>query len=855
MLVSVEAVLIVAALIFSVGAETYNLLAVQGTVMAEEAGVILQQGTAGSSIIYADSTSAKVTVAPSSTRFYYPGGYNIAVGSHVSGSVPASVRTVDSDYFIVGSAVSSTSTLQHYPSGYSLLGSTTRVSGSLADLTSNDGAYMTFRSYSTVTNNLEDYVDQQSNVDGSADKGTHSNFTALQACDGIYDTLTEANTGGTSIPTYVGAGTGAGGTGNVVPTLPTGWQQNDIFLLFVESNSPVNAPSGWTAVSGFPISGGSTAPTSLSVFWRRATSSESNPTVTGGSDHKWAIILAFRGCIQTGDPWDVTATGTNQIDNTVTALSANEVTTTVPNTLIVVAGAHSRDNARAHASDWTNPNLANPSITEAVDSGTTAGSGGGIFVAYGGKATAGATGATNLTYASNTVQTKLLGTIALKPQVNYQLDLEAQWVDAKYEQQNKELCIKTGTLNSENLKVDVWSGSSWITIINALTANSWNNVSVSTYLTSSTFTIRFIDTTTSNDTTQSSWQIDCVLLHTWSTLYTAEVEFTGASNTTLPWSQLSWTVDSCLNVSSVDVTLQLFNYTANQYPTSGDGYISYTSSATPNTDETKNQTITTNPENFRDSSGNWKIKVKCTKTSTQFDFKADLIKFEPSITEYKASTEFLFTDLPADTPAQLDITIVNHYNATDVEVTIQLWNYTSNSYVESGEGCLQYVSSSVNETKTLTITVGPESYTYNGEAKIKVTAVKTSASPFQQETNQVELCFHAFKYDYVLKIVNQVSDSWKIRLRAYGQTDIARLYNCTIYFHIFNGASSQIIIINGSYSQQQGDWYDLTGLSTACIAMTVSVSESGTSLVYTYLEVLFPDTTTYNLMDLTFEIS
>ncbi|MEM3722664.1 MAG: hypothetical protein QXF53_03210, partial [Candidatus Bathyarchaeia archaeon] len=36
-------------------------------------------------------------------------------------------------------------------------------------------------------------------------------------------------------------------------------------------------------------------------------------------------------------------------------------------------------------------------------------------------------------------------------------------------------------------------------------------------LTSSTFTIRFRDTETLEDKTQSSWQIDCALLHTWET--------------------------------------------------------------------------------------------------------------------------------------------------------------------------------------------------------------------------------------------------------------------------------------------------------------------------------------------------
>jgi hypothetical protein len=114
--------------------------------------------------------------------------------------------------------------------------------------------------------------------------------------------------------------------------------------------------------------------------------------------------------------------------------------------------------------------------------------------------------------------------------------------------------------------------------------------------------------------------------------HTVEVEFTGSSDTD-DWTQLDWVVNSAWTTPSVTVTLQLYNYNLGQYPTSGDGYISYTSSATSNTDETKSQTITTNPTNFRDGSGNWKIKVKGIKsTTTQFDFKGDLIKFEATYT-------------------------------------------------------------------------------------------------------------------------------------------------------------------------------------------------------------------------------
>jgi hypothetical protein len=110
-------------------------------------------------------------------------------------------------------------------------------------------------------------------------------------------------------------------------------------------------------------------------------------------------------------------------------------------------------------------------------------------------------------------------------------------------------------------------------------------------------------------------------------------------------------------------------------------------------------------------------------------------------------------------------------------------------------------------------------------------------------------------YDYVLKSVNLVTDAWKIRLRAYDQSNIGRLSNCTIYFRNGGGISRQIYILNGAYSQQFGNWYDLTSLSTIYIAMTVSATSTGTSYVYAYLEILVPATSTYNLFIITFEIS
>jgi len=71
--------------------------------------------------------------------------------------------------------------------------------------------------------------------------------------------------------------------------------------------------------------------------------------------------------------------------------------------------------------------------------------------------------------------------------------------------------------------------------------------------------------------------------------------------------------------------MQLYNYTAAAYATNGVGIITYVSNSVPNTEETKNRTITENPSDFKDTSGSWKVKVKGIRnTTSRFDLKADL---------------------------------------------------------------------------------------------------------------------------------------------------------------------------------------------------------------------------------------
>jgi hypothetical protein len=95
----------------------------------------------------------------------------------------------------------------------------------------------------------------------------------------------------------------------------------------------------------------------------------------------------------------------------------------------------------------------------------------------------------------------------------YAARLEEQWTSLNYTAPHPALCIKTGALGAENLVVEVRNGGSWITLSSGLTSNNWNNFSISSYVNSPTFTIRFRGANNGiGDTIQDSWAIDSMLI-------------------------------------------------------------------------------------------------------------------------------------------------------------------------------------------------------------------------------------------------------------------------------------------------------------------------------------------------------
>jgi len=94
--------------------------------------------------------------------------------------------------------------------------------------------------------------------------------------------------------THVGTGTAASISGsNVTPTLPAGIQANDLLLCLVESHDTVahSITAGWTTL--YSLTGTAQR---ASLFYKIATASESNPTIThSGGNSIIARCVAFRG--------------------------------------------------------------------------------------------------------------------------------------------------------------------------------------------------------------------------------------------------------------------------------------------------------------------------------------------------------------------------------------------------------------------------------------------------------------------------------------------------------------------------------------------------------------------------------
>ena len=190
-------------------------------------------------------------------------------------------------------------------------------------------------------------------------------------------------------------------------------------------------PAGWTEFTNSPQgtgTAGAIGGVRISAAWKRcASASETAPQpALGTMNHVICRIFGVRGCITTGNPFDITAGGVQA--SATNSYTMPSVTTTTANCLIAYMGAFDQDNAAANQIViGTVPSGLDSGWDKIVDSFTTTGTGGGLGVMYGAKKAAGATGTANTLIVALTGTAAYL-TVAFKPvpsTVNYTIVIQS----------------------------------------------------------------------------------------------------------------------------------------------------------------------------------------------------------------------------------------------------------------------------------------------------------------------------------------------------------------------------------------------------------------------------------------------
>jgi hypothetical protein len=400
-------------------------------------------------------------------------------------------------------------------------------------------------------------------------------------------------------------------------------------------------------------------------------------------------------------------------------------------------------------------------------------------------------------------------------------------------------------MGAEDILVDVWYNSTWNNVFADLAAG-WNNVSIASYLDSATLTVRVRSGSDASDALRDTWQFDVSLIHAWGPEYTAEVELLGDSNL-YEWDQLEWTIDSAWTNESVRVQLQLYDYNAGSYPTTGDGYMGYTS-GTAGVDETRNQIISSTPEDYRNGTGWWRVRLTG-RMYDQFDLDLDYVALNTTYyVGYTAQTEFIFTDVTDNQSPNLNFTVVTHNSVENVTVTIQVWNYTTSSYATGGQGYVSYTSTGTNVVSWLNVTSNAQTFLSVPEARIRVTGVYATTDGFQQITNFVRLLQEESiqVHDYALRVTNNGASAYEVRLSRVSSSNVARLTNCTIYFRT---GEQQIQVIDGAFTQTVGTWATIPAANSLDLLIEASsISQESVSVIEAELTAMEQGTSTYTIL-------
>jgi len=600
----------------------------------------------------------------------------------------------------------------YYPSGYNPLGATTNVSGTLSDLQSDDGVYMTFRSYDSATSAQALYAHQETTLIGG------SSYYLLK--------LASADTTGTSL---------------TASAATLGRQLFGKFVYPLTGMSSIPA-STWTIYYRAWYSSVTSAlitnsPSSQSGAWVNPTYAYADDTnfassSTNNQQHKFGgygfSLPTDASIVQVRVRLDVKAATNDKIKLEV---STDGGTTFLATTYTSPALTSTEQTIWVDVTGWTTwtvDKINSDKIWNRVTQVKNA--------------------AQDTTYL-DWIPVEV--TYAALPSAHADVDILIRKSD-----DTVRTPVASDVATSANLTATpstlsgTYSWSAYTVVDQTDYLEIDYHLHVTTAIPDITASLRIDDNTlaTANQTRAAN-----VLLPS---QYTAEVEFTGTSNIQ-EWAQIVWMVDSAWTAASVSVTLQLYNYATASYPTSGDGYIAYTSSGTPDTDETKSQTITTNPANFRDASGNWKIKIKGVKSTTaQFDFKDDLIKYETTLAVHDIGIVSVTpspTLVVAGENVSIDVVVKNNGTVTE---TFFVCVYYDSNLIENRTGVS--LASGTQTTLTFswnTSSVSSGTYTIKAEAPLTGDPSPGDNTYVDGTVTVIKLPVAAFTYSPPTPLVNQ----------------------------------------------------------------------------------------------------
>lgn len=216
------------------------------------------------------------------------------------------------------------------------------------------------------------------------------------------------------VPTLVDVAASVGSASAATPDVPAGVLTNDILICWCANSAgdPMTLSGGtetWTELANASVSG----ERAMYVFWARA--SQNNPTSPTTNDtgaQNFAVMAAFRGCIETEDPYEAVATDTETSSDTSVTVPGG--TTTKDNCLILAGSGHGGTANYVTGSSWANGNLANVESDGIINEYTSISSDTTIIVTTGEKVAAGSVGNTTCTITSADNE-KCLISFALKP--------------------------------------------------------------------------------------------------------------------------------------------------------------------------------------------------------------------------------------------------------------------------------------------------------------------------------------------------------------------------------------------------------------------------------------------------------